>query len=178
MIAIAETTCPTTTEAVANYFIDRALRGECSDLTQMKLQKLVYYAHGWHLGLRHDPLFLEPVQAWRYGPVILSLRREFRSFGREPIDRKARDIQYRDGSFVEFEPEVSPTDSAAALLAKVWDTYSFFTPIQLTNMTHQPGTPWHKVASHYGGNIPPGITIPNDLIREHFMRCAKTGAAA
>jgi len=167
-----------TTEAIANFFIDRALAGECDDLSQMKLQKLAYYAHGWSLGLRGQPLFAEPVQAWRYGPVILSLRREFRDVGRDPIRRKAREVSYEDGRFREYEPEVTPETEEVELLAGVWDIYKDFTPIQLANLTHRPGTPWSQVASHYRGNIPKGITIPNELMKEYFARCAKVGEVA
>jgi len=44
----------------------------------MKLQKLVYYAHGWHLALNNEPLIDEQVECWQYGPVISSLFHEFK----------------------------------------------------------------------------------------------------
>lgn len=166
-----------TTEGVANFFIEKALAEPRNDLTQLKLQKLVYYAHGWHLGLTAgEPLFREPVQAWRYGPVIESLRDEFRSFGIQPINRKARDLRWTDGKFNEIElPLVNP-GVIGPFLTRIWDEYGRYSGIQLSNMTHEAGTPWHQVASHYGMRIPPGITIPNDLIREHFQAKASKPA--
>ena len=50
---------------VANYFIDKA-KAEGVSLTPMKLQKLIYMAHGWHLALYDKPLIDEQFQAWDY----------------------------------------------------------------------------------------------------------------
>src|SRR4051812_44914064 len=129
-----------TTESVANFFIEKAIAGECFDLTQMKLQKLVYYAHGWHLGLSGDPLFLEPVQAWTYGPVIYSLRKEFGEFGANPIDRKARGIKWDGGTLTDFDFELEDSERMTPFLQKIWHVYRGLSAVQLTNMTHAPGT--------------------------------------
>jgi uncharacterized phage-associated protein len=55
--------------AIANEFIKVAKRNGVL-LTPMKLQKLVYFAHGWYLALLGKPLINEPVEAWKFGPVI------------------------------------------------------------------------------------------------------------
>jgi hypothetical protein len=57
---------------IANEFISLAKeRGE--PLSNMKLQKLVFIAHGWSLAILNKPLFYEDVCAWRYGPVVPKL---------------------------------------------------------------------------------------------------------
>ena len=57
--------------AIANEFIRRSLAAPEIELTQMKLQKLVYFAHGWNLVASDgDPLVEDEVQAWDYGPVF------------------------------------------------------------------------------------------------------------
>ncbi len=51
----------------------RGLQSEASeafDVTPLKLQKLLYYCQGYALALTGKPLFPEPVEAWRYGPVV------------------------------------------------------------------------------------------------------------
>jgi uncharacterized phage-associated protein len=46
----------TTPDAVADYFLWSAR--ECGDLlTNLRLQKLVYYAQAWFLALYDEPLF-------------------------------------------------------------------------------------------------------------------------
>jgi uncharacterized phage-associated protein len=39
-------------------------------LDAMKLQKLLYYAQGWHLAITGQPLSTDPIEAWRDGPVV------------------------------------------------------------------------------------------------------------
>lgn len=39
----------------------------------MRLQKLVYYSQAWHLALVDEPLFPDPIEAWRDGPVTVAL---------------------------------------------------------------------------------------------------------
>lgn len=39
-------------------------------LTNLKLQKLLYYQQGFHLAVFGIPLFNEDVEAWMYGPVV------------------------------------------------------------------------------------------------------------
>src|SRR5262245_61420633 len=76
-------------KAVANRFLNLA-RLEEKNLTPMKLQKLVYYAQGWCLGLNDCPIINEQVEAWQYGPVIPTLYHTFKEFGNGAITALAR----------------------------------------------------------------------------------------
>lgn len=69
---------------VANYFIWLAntLSGS---ITNMKLQKLVYYAQGYHLALYSEPLFAEQIRAWAHGPVAPPLYHEYSVYGSKAI---------------------------------------------------------------------------------------------
>ena len=156
------------TEAVANYFLERA-RASGEDISPMKLQKLVYYAHGWHLGILGEPLIDEQVEAWQFGPVIRSLYHEFKDFGNQPIDRLA--TQGAGSGF--SEPRI-PNDpgSTRDILEKVYESYVRFSASRLSMMTHAPGTPWSRTVEQYGGNLPRGTDIPHSLIQDHFRRLA------
>lgn len=69
---------------VANYF--SWLAGTLSSyVTHIKLQKLVYYAQGFHLALYDEPLFAEDIKAWDSGPVAPVLWREYTFYGYSPI---------------------------------------------------------------------------------------------
>jgi uncharacterized phage-associated protein len=57
---------------VANYFLFKGQKDE-DLISNLKLQKLVYYAQGIHLALYGKPLFKEHIKAWNYGPVIPEL---------------------------------------------------------------------------------------------------------
>ena len=167
------------TKAVANFFIDLGRAYKVHDLTPMKLQKLVYYAHGWHLAVTGKPLITEPVQAWPFGPVIPQLYHDCKEYDDSPVTRKLTSMELLPGTmkFRTFTPEIegkSPEiDETKAILTKVWNTYSKFTSIQLSNMTHEAGTPWDQVNRQYGGQIPKKMVIDNDVIRQYFEKQAK-----
>jgi uncharacterized phage-associated protein len=51
----------------------------------MQVLKLVYYCHAWMLGVYSRPLVRQPIEAWRYGPVVRELYRSIREYGGDPI---------------------------------------------------------------------------------------------
>ena len=120
--------------------------------TPMHVLKLVYLCHGWLLGISDSALIHEPVEAWRYGPVIPSVYHAYKFFGGEnidvdPIDRSA-----------EFDE-----DQLHSL--KIVDAiYGHLSAIHLSALTHRPGTPWDVTQRRYGF----GSIIGDQLIRDHF----------
>lgn len=68
--------------AVANAFIEKANKGELSELTPMKLQKLLFYTQSWHLKLCNGrPLFDDLFARWKFGPVIPPLYHMLKNTG-------------------------------------------------------------------------------------------------
>lgn len=55
-----------------SQFIYKRLRA-VAPIETLKLQKLLYYCNAWSLALRAKPLFEDPIQAWKHGPVVASL---------------------------------------------------------------------------------------------------------
>ena len=160
--------------AVANYFLDKA-RNAHRSLTPMKIQKLVYIAHGWHLALLDRPLIRERVEAWRWGPVIEVLYHEFKGFAKQPITRRARDYYGGDLFAIERQvPEIhfvgGDADRTRALLDRVWDVYGGLTATQLSRMTHQEGTPWRDAASQLRAYI------SESQIRDYYKALAARNA--
>lgn len=162
---------PLDTKSVANFFIDLARRNQ-KIITPMKLQKLVYYAHGWCLALFEKPLINEAIEAWRYGPVIESLYHELKHYGNQNIDDLLTDVVVftgRDGK-EEFQlctPRIPENSNLKELLEKVWSVYSPYSPIELSSMTHQPGSPWDQVFKEKGA-IERNAEIGQELIKEYF----------
>src|SRR5580698_3189897 len=76
-------------QLVANHFLDLGRRDK-EPLDPMKIQKIIYVAHGWNLAFMGNPLVEQRVEAWPYGPVIAELYRDFKKFKALPIDEKAR----------------------------------------------------------------------------------------
>ena len=151
--------------AVANHFLKLATEdGKVVD--NMKLQKLLYYAHG-HWLAEHDgrPLLNEAIQAWRHGPVVQTIYDQFKHFGLAPITTRAANslrMPYR-----------LPWDTAGvevrAFLESVYKKYGRFSSRELSQKTHEVGTPWADVYTAYGGNLPRFKEIPDKAIQAYFL---------
>jgi uncharacterized phage-associated protein len=154
-------------KAVANAFLALAKK-EGEGITPMKMQKLIYLAHGWGLGILGEPLINEPVQAWKYGPVIESIYHEFKHHGNRPILTPASNLELNKKTLQIDEefPEIPESDSDAhGLITHVWNAYKKYTGGQLSTITHEPGTPWTQTYQT-GVN---GLPIPNALIQQHYQ---------
>ena len=166
-------------KAVANYLLDLA-RVEGEPISPMKLQKLLYYAHGWHLAVTGEPLIRDTIEAWGYGPVVPAIYQDFKPFGNEPITSPAQDFGWDHGKVIVSTPEI-PTgeahETAREVLRRVWDIYKGRTALELSKMTHAPGAPWSQTVAPHGGRAPVGLEIPNRLIRNYFAQMGETGGA-
>ena len=57
--------------AIANKLLASATDYDGGELmSNMKLQKMLYYQQGYHLAAFGTPLFDEDIEAWMYGPVV------------------------------------------------------------------------------------------------------------
>ena len=161
--------------AVANYFLSLAAK-EGRSLDPMGIQKLVYFAHGWNLAIFGSPLIQQRVEAWDYGPVIADLYQAFREFGPNPITQPAKKFDFDPitGLVSESVPTISESDDAKnvrALIERVWGSYKHLTSIQLSNLTHLPGSPW-TIARQEGKR-----EIDDGLIRTYIQEQARQDAA-
>jgi len=161
-------------KSIANYFLElAAARGEC--ISPMKLQKLVYYAHGWYAGYTERPLINEAVEAWQYGPVIPSLYHEFKRFGSGEITGKA--FEYDALGVREAATPADP--DIRTFLQNVYNSYHMYSGIRLSEMTHASGTPWAVTWAAAKGMR--GVDIPFSTIATHFkdaVRKAQSGQTA
>ena len=163
---------PFDTAAVANYVLELAER-DGIQLSPMKLQKILYFSHGWHLALTDNPLLDEPVEAWQWGPVIPSIYHEFKRFGQSPIDgRFRRPVRRASGGLRFSEPMLNANDdealTAMSVIDRVWEVYKGYSAIQLSNMTHLPDTPWDKTWKKMGEIKRRSVDINDDEIKKHF----------
>ncbi|HCU95155.1 MAG TPA: hypothetical protein DHU96_21580 [Actinobacteria bacterium] len=148
-------TPPYSAMTIAKWFIAWA-EAEDEELSNLKLQKLLYYAHGHHLARYGTSLFTEQVQAWSHGPVVLSVYREFKRFG-------ASSIVLPDSDPFTWD-DVDP--STAQFLSQVWNTYGGFSAGRLRNMTHAE-PPWRD---NWRGEDDRGVVIPSADMQQYFSR--------
>jgi uncharacterized phage-associated protein len=132
-------------------------------IDHMKLQKLVYLAHGWWLAYHDAPVVSERPQVWRYGPVFPSMYRALSPFGSRPIRFPVRDAPFGP------TPDIDENDNETRqLLDWVWSRYGGLTAIQLSDLTHEFGSPWRTIAQEHNYRIPNNFEMPDDLIRNYF----------
>ena len=120
-------------------------------VTNLKLQKLLYFAQGHHLAKFDGVLFSDRIQAWEHGPVIPVVYHEFKEF-------KAASITLT--SFVEFEDFDSTTNS---FLASIWRTFGGFDGWKLRELSHR-SEPWAEAFSEEHSNV----EIPVERMRVAF----------
>ena len=144
-------------EAIANEFIDLSKEERGHSLSNLKLQKLVYIAHGFYLGFCGEPLSNTNAQAWQYGPVFPSLYQNLKKYG---AGRVTDHIKTYD--------KVEKNSQEAGFIKDIWESYGNLSAVALVARTHKPGTPWDEVWQGNGNTI-----IPDDLIKHHFERLIK-----
>lgn len=152
--------------ALANFFL-AADSEEQYGVTQMKLQKLVYLAYGWHLAQSdgRDRISNEPPQAWQFGPVFPSLYRSSAKYGAAQIHEPL--VVLRGEEL--FTPYVPYSDQwTLRTLSKVWKKYRSVSAIRLMALTHQKDTPWYITWHEYGGKHQSGAIIDDTLILQHW----------
>ncbi len=143
----------------ARFFI-YLMQDEENDLSNLKLNKLLYYAQGCHLKRTGKPLFCDNIEAWQHGPVVADIYHAYKSFGNRPIN--------------EFEGEFDSSDFDEFEMQTLLDTareFGKYSASALREMTHQPNTPW----SLYFKEGKRNIVIPNETIKSYFDNSVSIG---
>lgn len=164
--------CASTVAAVANEFLVLASQEpNFPPVDQMKLQKLLFYAHAWHLAYGKGPLFENDFEAWPWGPVVRDVYVQTKNFGRSRVSSLITEFTWGpQGPTVQAPPGVNA--DLKPFIRSVWDTLKVYDGVQLSNSTHAKGEPWTIISETIGTDSKP--IIPNDLIRHVFF--GKLGA--
>ncbi|QXE21584.1 putative prophage protein (Ps3) [Richelia sinica FACHB-800] len=147
----------TTSKAIADYFIWLA-NETGSFLSNLKLQKLVYYAQAWYLALYDQSLFAEDFEAWVHGPVIPDLYQEYKKFGWKPI---VKDVE---------EPKFA--DQVHEFLAELVAVYFSCDAFELEQMTHRED-PWIQARGNIPQDAPSNAIISKEAMKEYYQERAE-----
>lgn len=120
--------------------------GDAENVTNLKLQKLLYYVQGIYLGMYGTPIFEEQIEAWTHGPVVPEIYREYKCFGSNGIV----DPNPPFCTFVKEEEDI---------MEWVYNEFGQYTAWKLRDMTHQED-PWKST--------PQCGVIDNGLIKKYF----------
>ena len=114
------------------------------------MQKLLYYAQGWHLALEGSPLFTDNVEAWAHGPVCKEVYHAYKSYGWDSVPFTT--------------PAAKLTDVTKTFIAKIWNAYGQYSGKALEEMTHAE-SPWKD---HFDGTK--NKVIPLEEIQKYFKQ--------
>lgn len=146
---------------IAYAFVQKGIE-ENKPVTQMKLQKLLYFAEGVHYARGYGSLIIDTIEAWKYGPVIPAVYQDYKLYGSEPI---------ADTSFLALmNPSVMDEvlfidDRAKETINITWDLLKDADALRLSAWTHNPGSPW---AHNYKGEHMQHTPIPKQEIGSYF----------
>jgi uncharacterized phage-associated protein len=122
------------------------------DITNLKLQKLLYIAHMMHLGKTGAPLIInENFQAWDYGPVLPSLYKKLSFFGSDNI----LDV------FCNMPDDIDQDEVSAIM--DVVNHFGHLSAGRLVNITHHHKGAWSK---HYRPDVKDIIIPQADIAQE------------
>jgi uncharacterized phage-associated protein len=172
---LLERALPYSSLAVANTFLTKF--GQERGIEHMKLQKLVYFTHGWWLAINTHSLLTERPQVWKHGPVFKTLYHTLKTFGHQPISQPQ--LRYP----AEPVQVVSGDNVVPSYIDFVWERYGRLSSFALSGMTHQPGGAWSKLAAEHNYRVPSDLEIPDEYVREEFLKLyneefAKSGNSA
>jgi uncharacterized phage-associated protein len=151
--------------AVANLILDEAQRRGMA-ITNLALQKLLYFAHALFLVERKRQLVSGHFEAWRFGPVHPLVYETFKTTGDKPITTRATGIDVMTGAPVELPP---PLDlDVRSHVDRVMASYGRLTPGRLVDISHAKGAPWHFIVDKGRTSVAFGLRIPDSVIVERF----------
>jgi len=125
-------------------------------MTNLHVQKLLYYAQGWTLGHFGRPLFDDSIEAWKLGPVVPDVYRALRKYGDEAIG--AGEVQ---GAAERLTPE------DRAIIESVWFGYRKYSAFGLSEQSHRE-KPWKDARKGLPDGSGSNRTITRDAMRAFF----------
>jgi Uncharacterized phage-associated protein len=159
------TSAPHDPRSVANLLLDLA-EEQHLPITNLALQKLLYFAHGHFLIRTGRPLLSGSFEAWQYGPVHPAVYREFKVSGARAITTRAIARDVMSG----IERPLPPIDDIEIRnqLVSVLSSYGHLSPGRLVDISHAPKGPWATIVNKAKTSVSLGMRIPDNVTVECF----------
>lgn len=122
---------------IAHYVVDKCTN-ENNPISNLQLQKILYFLQRDYLKNYKQPLFEEKIEAWVFGPVVPLVYYEYCGYGALKIDKTYNDIEieYDDKNFVD----------------SIIEERREYNPWSLVSETHQEGSAWKRIYKNGEGN--------------------------
>jgi uncharacterized phage-associated protein len=158
-----------TAKTLVRYVI-AFLNRKGDQVSNKKIQKLLYYIEAWHLVHFSSPLIDEEFEAWVYGPVIPSVYRDLKKYGYDNLSLaskttgKSMDDEELETEINNFPKESGLNTDQVSLINDVLLKYGNLSSQQLEFLTHSED-PW-KVAR---GDIPPNVNSSSIIDKNQMV---------
>lgn len=151
---------------VANFVLDN-FDVEKYKISNLKLNKLLFFAHGFFRSHYGQRLIRNHFEAWENGPVLRVVFNSFKQNGRHPIRGRAFIFDYISG--IHYEAECTGlTEDKKDYIRSVIAHYVHYDAGRLVGLTHLPGTPWHR-AHNSTDDHRLRDRIPDEWIDQYFV---------
>lgn len=152
--------------AIANYVLDRC-RVNGRGVTNLALQKIIYFCHVWMLIKHKESLVRHEFEAWEFGPVLPYVYRDFKAHGDGEITTRAYSLNTENG-----QRELAKIDFPAEkkeFINLIIDFYGRLSAFDLVKMSHVNNGPWDQAWRH-AGKVNPGMKINNQVIKDFYVQ--------
>lgn len=135
---------------IAKYIIWYC-KEEGYSISNLKLQKLLYFVQAQFLVTLGVPAFDENIEAWDFGPVVPEVYQYFKIWGNSEIPRMV--VKEADARIFRRDQEI---------INEILDECAPYSAIALVDITHHQA-PWCDAYEKYCNNI-----ITPKIIKEYF----------
>ena len=122
--------------------------GEREGITNLKLQKMLYFEQVYFLATLNRPLFSGRIEAWEYGPVVPCIYRQYKKNGSNPIISE------------KYTSTLSDEDKKE--MRQVWRLFGGYSASRLISITHA-NDPWKDAYKRTNK------TITHKSLTEYYM---------
>lgn len=151
---------PYDVRAIANFVLEIADDGNIQ-VSNLSLNKIIYFLHVAYLHETDRPLTTAKIEAWEHGPVFREIYHQFKIFGRNRINTKAKKLDVNTGKYVDVKTDIAQSDRG--ILGRHCKSLLKMSAGKLVDMSHMEDGAWHR-ARFGSGRINPGVEITNELI--------------
>lgn len=150
---------------IARYIINKC-HNEGYLISNLKLQKLLYFTQGFSLALNKNPIFSDEIEAWDFGPVVPAVYREYKMYGANEIPKITSyfDVDYDSDTFLDeiIVSEDIFTQKERMIMNSVVDKFGKLSANALVSVTHKQ-SPW--ITSYSKGRC---SKISKNKIKDYF----------
>lgn len=139
-------------EYLVKYFNDKDI-----SITNLKLNKILYYIEAWYLSACKKPLFQEDFQAWVHGPVVPEVYHKYKIFGAGNL-------------FMSQDVEINNNNTDTNILKVVdfvFDVYGRYDGPYLEGLTHSE-FPWIQARQDVGPLEVSQISIDKNTMKDFY----------